>query len=381
MPDDKLTLEKPIYKNDFLWKDPCPNDPGSVLLSDKIAYYAENFGLIFPFDRDRLRPAQYTLRVGGIGYCAGKKIKITKKEPLIIPPNGLVYIKIHEYLNIPYYMIARYSLRVIQVYRGLILDNGLQVDPGFHGHINVPVYNFTNEDKKLEFCERILSVEFVKTTAFKPDPPIKAETEREWVGPDLRNGDGYPIKLFKEESDELYFQKDIAGYFQPNEKNESSVLELKKTVESYTKKVKRMKRWGLLGAIAIVISLVGYIYTTHDSFAQARIEAEKANSAVRLQQVEVEEDYKKTGLELTKLEKKRDELVGLIREFEKKLYDAKTGLKQSYNTIESQTTDINNQLDAITIFKNDHVNELENIISELEKIIKEIQAKKEGQAK
>ena len=318
MPDDKFTFEKPIYKEYFLWKDPFPNDLGSVLLSDKIAYYAENFGLIFPFDRDRLRPAQYTLRVGGIGYCAGKKIKITKKKPLIIPPNGLVYIKIHEYLNIPYYMIARYSLRVIQVYRGLILDNGLQVDPGFHGHINVPIYNFTNEDKKLEFCERILSVEFVKTTAFKPDPPIKVKIERDWVGPNLRNGDGYPIKLFTEESDELYFQKDIAGYFQPNEKNESSVLELKKTVESYTKKVKRMKRWGLLGAAAIIISLMSYIYSTHDSFAQARIEAEKASSAVRLQQVEVEEDFKKTELKLTELENIIGELEKIIKEIQAK---------------------------------------------------------------
>lgn len=320
------SVEAPIYKGDFLWKDPFPNDPGSVLLSDKIAYYAENYGLIVPFTRDKLRPAQYTICVGEEGYCAGSKFKIDKNNPLIIPPNGLVYIKIDEYFNIPYYMIARYSLRVEQVYRGLILDNGLQIDPGYHGHINVPVYNFTNESKTLEFHERILSVEFVKTTTFRPDPIINAKEEREWVNSNLVNEKDYPLRLFQEKPDKLYFQKSISGHFRNKEKNESSVLELKKKVEKYSKKVNQMKRWGVGGAIVIIIALCGYIYNTYDSFAQARIDAETAKTAVKIQQVEFEE-------QLADIEKA---LSNHIKELQNKISELKNSLSELQNKKEKQ---------------------------------------------
>src|SRR2546425_2704993 len=36
-----------------------------------------------------------------------------------IPPNGLIYIRFLEEVNIPCYLIARFNLRVKQVYRGL----------------------------------------------------------------------------------------------------------------------------------------------------------------------------------------------------------------------------------------------------------------------
>jgi seryl-tRNA synthetase len=152
-------------------------------------------------------------------------------------------------------------------------------------------------------------------------------------------------------------------------------------VKAIKKSFNRFRGFGYGTIAALLLVVVGYIYQTQNLIGQARIDAGNAKSAVKLQQVEVEKDYKKTELELSGLEKKRDELVGLIGEFEKKLYDAETGLKDSYNTIVSQTTDIRSQLDAITIFKNNHIKELEKIISELQDIINEIQAKKEGQAK
>lgn len=368
------SAKAPIYKGDTLWQDPFPDDLGSVLLSDKIAYCAENYGLVVPFNRDRLRSAQYTLRVGEEGYRSGSKFKIDKDNPLVIPPNGLVYIKIDEYFNIPYYMIARYSLRVDQVYRGLILDNGLQIDPGYHGHINVPVYNFTNEPKTLEYHERILSVEFVKTTAFVPDPAISAEEEREWVNSGVVNKDGYPLKVFTENPDKLYSQKSISGLFRHKEKNESSVKYLAESVDKF----KKRQLWSGIGLSAIIIALFGYIYQTHDSFAQARIEAEKAVTAVKLQQMEVKEKYEKASLVQTELEKKRDKLVKLIGEFESRLYDAETGLKQSYETIIADTNRLEDRLGNMEKLREKQIKELQERVLELKA---ELQKKKEGQLK
>lgn len=262
--------ESPTYKGQFLWNDPFKEDVAGVLLSDKIASYADKCCLVVPFESKLLRPAEYTLRVGQKCYYDGTPSKVEEDKPVVIPPNGLVYIQIYEYFNMPYYLVARYSLRVHQVYRGLILDNGLQVDPGFHGRINVPVYNFTNEEKTLEFKESLLSVEFVKTTPFAPNPPIDSDEEREWVSRDLLNKEEKPLVVFQGEPDKLYQQKTISGYFQDDEKNESSVQKLADNVKVFTKKVKRAEAWGLGGAIAIIIALMGYIYQTQNSVSQAR---------------------------------------------------------------------------------------------------------------
>ena len=344
---EKLNLDDLVYKGKGLWEDPYKDEPAGVLLSDQIEFYIKEFRLVVPYDPKALRSAQYTLRVGVKCYCNGKTSKIDKENPVRIVPNGLVYIQIYEYFNIPYYLIARYSLRVKQVYRGLIVDNGLQVDPGFHGHISVPVYNFTDEFKKLEFKERLLSVDFVKTTPFRPNPPINAKEEREWVRSGLVNTDGMPLKLFQENPDKLYHQESITSFFRDNEKNESSVQKLADNVKVFTKKVKRAEAWGLGGAIAIIIALMGYIYDTQNSVSQARLDSsqaildsENAKSAVKLQQVEVEKMSEKFNVEITELEEKGIELekawINHIKELQNKISELENSLSELQNKKEKQ---------------------------------------------
>jgi len=61
-------------------------------------------------------------------------------------------------------MIARFNLRVTQVYRGLLLGTGPQVDPGLRGHLGCPIHNFTDEEKTIEFLESLVTIDFEKTT-------------------------------------------------------------------------------------------------------------------------------------------------------------------------------------------------------------------------
>ena len=54
------------------------NWPGAVLLSDEIEYYSglEETPLIYPFDKDQLKPARYQLRLGGEARINGERHKV-----------------------------------------------------------------------------------------------------------------------------------------------------------------------------------------------------------------------------------------------------------------------------------------------------------------
>lgn len=184
---------------EYLWKDPFEQSPyGAVLLSDQIHFLADEIGLVEPFDDKYLRPAAYDLRVGN-SYFVDDDRKDLVDEPIEIPSNGLVYVRTKEKFNIPYYLIARYSLRVHQVYRGLLIDNGLHIDPGYCGYIWIPVHNFTTERRVLPQGQEFISVEFNRTTRLPKDvKAIASENElvSRGVRNDLKGSGGHAIKVF-----------------------------------------------------------------------------------------------------------------------------------------------------------------------------------------
>src|ERR1035438_194107 len=183
----------------YLWQDPFDQSPsGAVLLSDQIHFLSDEIGLIEPFDDKYLRPAAYDLRVGNCYYVDDIR-KDLSEESIEIPPNGLVYVRTKEKFNIPYYLVARYSLRVHEVYRGLLIDNGLHIDPGYCGYIWIPVHNFTTQLRVLPQGQEFISVEFNRTTHL-PKQVELIKTQDELVELGVRNGingfKGRPVKVF-----------------------------------------------------------------------------------------------------------------------------------------------------------------------------------------
>ncbi len=237
-----------LYKGKNLWIDPVSNesDRYGVLLSDQIAYYARKdiCKLIYPFDKNELRPASYTLHVGNRFYKNENEKPLNNGEEVIIKPNDLVFIRSKEFFNIPYYMIGRYSLRVHNVYRGLVLDNGLHIDPGYHGFINVPIYNFTNEEKRYKKGEKLLSIEFIRTTRFDSLSKIVEDKEENWIEKTIISNYGEYI-LFQNNKCDLYKDKYIRDYFykdedgNPIDKNNSALIELRSQIESNIQDVKQ----------------------------------------------------------------------------------------------------------------------------------------------
>jgi deoxycytidine triphosphate deaminase len=91
--------------HDLKWKwiDPDQESHG-VLLSDRIKFYVDKMRLIDPFDENSLNPASYNLHAGDLYYHNNKEKRADKNRKIMVPRNGLIYLRLREELNIPYYM-------------------------------------------------------------------------------------------------------------------------------------------------------------------------------------------------------------------------------------------------------------------------------------
>jgi deoxycytidine triphosphate deaminase len=255
----------------YLWKDPFEHTPsGAVLLSDQIHFLADAIGLIEPFDDKYLRPAAYDLRVGDVYYENDEPHEL-KEQPIEIPPNGVVYIRTKEKFNVPYYLVARYSLRVQQVYRGLMIDNGLHIDPGYCGHIWIPVHNFTTQPRSLPSGQEFISVEFNRTTGLPKEVNVigtEDELVSRGIANELKGSNGRPVKVFykdleryrdrhKDFTPRLFWDKF------PGEKHQSAMLgteqRLGQVKGEIEKRLRTFRNLGYLATIGLIIGLLAIV--------------------------------------------------------------------------------------------------------------------------
>jgi deoxycytidine triphosphate deaminase len=166
---------------DPMWIDPDNQVASGMLLSDRIKFYVEQVKLIDPFDDEKLGPASYALTIGpDYWYAEDAKIHESSKPPLKpgdklrIPPNSIVFVSTAETLNVPFYLAARFNLKLKLIYEGLIVGAGPQVDPGFRGRLSCPLHNISDQAVYVNGGETFAIIDFVKTTPF-------AEREQ-WAG-------------------------------------------------------------------------------------------------------------------------------------------------------------------------------------------------------
>lgn len=151
------------------YEDPYPTDRG-LLLSDQIHKLCQ-IGLVIiskGYDRKYLRPASYTLTVGERYIdSSGKQQRLDKVgDSFVFEKNSIVYVSSSEELDLPYYIVARFNLRVKWVYDGILLGTGPQVDPGFRGYLSCYLYNQTNLDLTIKRGQEFATIDFEKTTSF-----------------------------------------------------------------------------------------------------------------------------------------------------------------------------------------------------------------------
>jgi deoxycytidine triphosphate deaminase len=145
---------------------------GSVLLSDEIVHYVENYELIDheSYNKENLRPASYNLTLGSDCRLGGKpKILSKDNRYLQIPPYEIVVVSTREKLKLPRFLIGRWNIRVANAYEGLLWVGGPQVDPGYEGHLYAPIYNLSKRTVILEWNQPFATIDFVRTTPFEKE--------------------------------------------------------------------------------------------------------------------------------------------------------------------------------------------------------------------
>jgi deoxycytidine triphosphate deaminase len=147
-----------------------------MLLSDQIRLFCDQKLLISDgYNPSNVQPAAYTLTIGDVYYDhEGTRKELDEKNPSFeMPPNSIVFVSIAEFLDLPFYIAARFNLRVVWVYKGILLGTGPQVEPGFRGQLSCPLYNLTNSWHKITRKEEFATIDFERTSPFVQHSPRK----------------------------------------------------------------------------------------------------------------------------------------------------------------------------------------------------------------
>jgi deoxycytidine triphosphate deaminase len=158
-------------------KDPLPHVPAALLNTSDLLEYIAQTGMLHPFEvnpgnpSEMLKPASCAMRLGGPCIYwekvdSGSPVRVERElrsgEELQLPRNSIVYVTLQPALHLPDYIAARFNLTIREIYRGLLVGTGPLVDPGFQGHISVPLHNLTYNDYVVHAGEPIAWMEFTK---------------------------------------------------------------------------------------------------------------------------------------------------------------------------------------------------------------------------
>jgi deoxycytidine triphosphate deaminase len=230
------------------WKTQDPDaaklDRKGMLLSDQIKRFCEKNLLISEgYKEVNLRPAAYTLTIGE-SYCDsdGNQETLTPQNPSFeMPPNSIVFVSIAESLDLPYYIAARFNLRVDWVYKGILLGTGPQVEPGFRGKLSCPLYNLTSRAHTITMGKEFATIDFERTTNFVDKTPSEVHSHLAAHGSKLLEYDSAGNKFLLFDQKPL---KALAKY--PTDY---------KIISSLVQMQRELALWRKIG-IAVVISFI-----------------------------------------------------------------------------------------------------------------------------
>jgi len=262
---------EPVWKT----QDPEFNSPDrkGMLLSDQIDKFCKAKLLIAEnYSAARLRPAAYTLTIGDDYVDSnGRKKKLTEDRATYeMPPNSIIFVSIKEMLDLPYYIAARFNLRVDWVYKGILLGTGPQVEPGFRGFLSCPLYNLTNRSHTIGRGDEFATIDFERTTNFVDKTPGEIAPKVKSIGKlDEYEDEGRRFLLFKQ------------GLMQPLEKYSRDF----RIISSLVELSREVRNWRNIG-IAIAVSFLALTLTLlglHNNLLRETITNAKDISQLREQ--------------------------------------------------------------------------------------------------
>lgn len=155
-----IVMESSIALIEWLWEH--QNQGGG--LSQRIIQLMLDCGMLLEHSViTGIKGASYDLLLGDEYYYAGKVKKLSDDNPfLTIEPYDYAIVSCKEIACMPRDVIAKFGLTVGLFCQGIILSNGPQIDPGFHGTLFCLLFNTSNRAVHLKRGQHYATIEFNK---------------------------------------------------------------------------------------------------------------------------------------------------------------------------------------------------------------------------
>lgn len=119
---------------------------------------------ISDFEDSRLKGASYDLLVGKRIMVSGeyREVELDKERATQLQPGDFAVVVTHERVKIPQDMVLNIGPKTYLTKKGVVLQAGMQVDPGFEGHLVLGLYNSSPRPFVVEYQGDLCSVQFFK---------------------------------------------------------------------------------------------------------------------------------------------------------------------------------------------------------------------------
>lgn len=193
----------------------------------------------FGMSRECLRPTSYNLRLGDeyllINNDENENTQIQtqsceKNGFLTIPAFGSAIISTYEKLNLPLDIAGRFDLKIKHALEGIIVQMGVQVEPGYKGPLFALVHNISSKEKTFKYNnnkESIFAIEFHKMS-MPAEKGASEITSLQKLLPSyvIRGGLHSMIEEYKSS------KKDLEKYARDLQVAHASILQLSTQIES-----------------------------------------------------------------------------------------------------------------------------------------------------
>ncbi len=134
--------------------------------------------VITPFSPDKLQGASYDLALGGEALVSNSDNKIilrpASSTSLHLEAGDFALVLTKESVKVARDIAGVIGMRSSLARRGLILLAGMQIDPGFEGHLRFGLYNASPRKVTLDYDDGICMIEFHRLAGpvDRPQEPI-----------------------------------------------------------------------------------------------------------------------------------------------------------------------------------------------------------------
>lgn len=145
-----------------------------MLMTDKEikdAMQAGDLGIEY-FEDANLQAASYDGRIGNRALIGGKdnEIDVARSRLVTIKPGEFVLLVTREKIKLGSNIAGNLGLRSYYGRKGLVLLAGLQLDPGFEGHLVIGGYNAAPRKLVLDYESPFITIEFHRLASIAEKP-------------------------------------------------------------------------------------------------------------------------------------------------------------------------------------------------------------------